>query len=79
MKTDNLCVNALRILSMDTINNAKSGHPGIALGAAPILYSLYAKVLNVTPKAPKSPSLGSALYCLAKYLELSDGKLIALV
>ena len=53
MRTDNLCVNALRILSMDTINNAKSGHPGIALGAAPILYSLYAKVLNVTPKAPK--------------------------
>ncbi len=53
MRTDNLCVNALRILSMDTINNAKSGHPGIALGAAPILYSLYTKVLKVTPKSPK--------------------------
>lgn len=53
MKNDNLCVNALRILSMDEINNAKSGHPGIALGSAPILYSLYAKVLNVTPKDEK--------------------------
>lgn len=53
MKNDNLCVNALRILSMDEINNAKSGHPGIALGAAPILYSLYAKILNVTPKDEK--------------------------
>lgn len=53
MKTDNLCVNALRILSMDEINAAKSGHPGIALGAAPILYALYSKVLKVTPKAEK--------------------------
>lgn len=53
MKNDNLCVNSIRLLSMDAINNAKSGHPGIALGAAPILYSLYGKILNVTPKAEK--------------------------
>ncbi len=53
MKTDNLCVNAIRILSMDEINAAKSGHPGIALGAAPILYAAYSKVLKVTPKAEK--------------------------
>ena len=43
--------NAIRILSMDEINAAKSGHPGIALGAAPILYAAYSKVLKVTPKA----------------------------
>ena len=53
MKNENLCVNSIRLLSMDAINNAKSGHPGIALGAAPILYSLYGKILNVTPKAEK--------------------------
>lgn len=40
-KKDLLCINALRVLSVDCINKAKSGHPGIALGAAPILYSLY--------------------------------------
>lgn len=53
MKNDNLCVNSLRLLAMDEINTAKSGHPGIALGAAPILYSLYAKVLKCTPSAEK--------------------------
>lgn len=53
MKSDNLCVNSLRLLSMDEINTAKSGHPGIALGCAPILYSLYAKVLKCTPQAEK--------------------------
>ncbi|HBP43475.1 MAG TPA: transketolase, partial [Clostridiales bacterium] len=53
MKSDNLCVNSLRLLAMDEINTAKSGHPGIALGAAPILYSLYAKVLKCTPSAEK--------------------------
>ncbi len=46
---DNKNVNALRILAVDMIENAKSGHPGIALGSAPILYSLYSKILNVDP------------------------------
>lgn len=49
MKMDNKNVNALRILAVDMIENAKSGHPGIALGSAPILYSLYSKILNVNP------------------------------
>ena len=44
---ENKIINNIRILSMNTINKAKSGHPGIALGAAPILYTLYAKHLNV--------------------------------
>lgn len=47
---ENKIINNIRILSMNTINKAKSGHPGIALGAAPILYSLYAKHLNVYNK-----------------------------
>ena len=33
--------------SLDMINNAKSGHPGIALSAAPMLYSLFANMLTV--------------------------------
>ena len=46
-------VNALRILAVDMIERAKSGHPGIALGSAPILYSLYSKHLNVVPSDDK--------------------------
>lgn len=45
-------INALRFLGMDSINKANSGHPGIVLGAAPILYSLYTKHMRVTPSKP---------------------------
>jgi len=54
MDLENKNINALRILAVDMIENAKSGHPGIALGAAPILYSLYSKILNVTPSDDKN-------------------------
>ncbi len=47
-------VNNLRILAIDMIENAKSGHPGIALSCAPILYTLYSKVLNVIPEDDKN-------------------------
>ncbi|HAJ77800.1 MAG TPA: transketolase [Clostridiales bacterium] len=53
MKIDDICVNELRVLSNEMITNAKSGHPGIALGAAPIIYSLYANVLNASCKNEK--------------------------
>jgi transketolase len=39
-------VDSIRALSIDMIDSAKSGHPGIAMGAAPILYTLYSKHLN---------------------------------
>lgn len=42
-------ISALRALSIAQISKAKSGHPGIALGAAPILYTLYSKHMNVDP------------------------------
>ena len=45
-------LNSLRILSVDMINQAGSGHPGTALGAAPIIYSLYANHLKVNPLDP---------------------------
>lgn len=45
-------INELRVLSAEVITNAGSGHPGIALGAAPILYALYADVLDASPKEP---------------------------
>lgn len=39
-------INSIKGLSIDMINNAKSGHPGVALGAASIIYTLYSKHLN---------------------------------
>jgi len=41
-------INNIKSLAIDMINEAKSGHPGIALGAAPILYTLYANHMNVS-------------------------------
>jgi len=54
MDLENKNVNALRMLAVDMIENANSGHPGIALGSAPILYALYSKHLNVVPKDDKN-------------------------
>lgn len=48
----NLSVNAIRILGVDAIANAKSGHPGMVLGAAPMIYSLFTKQLNAYAKDP---------------------------
>lgn len=46
-------VNELKILALDMINLANSGHPGIALSTAPILYTLYANHLRVLPNNPE--------------------------
>lgn len=43
---DKLMINDIRALSLDMIHEAGSGHPGISLGAAPILYTLYTYHLN---------------------------------
>ena len=44
---DERIINAIKALSIAQISKAGSGHPGIALGAAPILYTLYSKHLNI--------------------------------
>ncbi|MCR5231707.1 MAG: transketolase [Acholeplasmatales bacterium] len=54
MKTiDTKCVNALRVFGAEMITNAKSGHPGIVLGAAPIIHTLYTRHLNVNSEDDK--------------------------
>ena len=49
-------LNSLRILSVDMISYAKSGHPGICLGAAPIIMSLFLNHLNFNPEDDKWPN-----------------------
>ncbi len=53
MDISQLTVNTLRVLSADAIEKANSGHPGIALGAAPIAYSLWQNALTFNPKDSK--------------------------
>ena len=43
-------VNAIKVLGVDAINKAKSGHPGVVMGAAPLAYSLFNNHINVNPK-----------------------------
>lgn len=51
---DTKTINALRVRATSMIERAKSGHPGIALDVAPILYTLYTRVLNVVPSDPEN-------------------------
>ena len=50
---DEKIINNIKTLAVEMITNAKSGHPGIVLSAAPILYTLYSKHINVDVKNPK--------------------------
>ncbi|KAF5835261.1 Transketolase, thiamine diphosphate binding domain-containing protein [Dunaliella salina] len=47
------CVNAIRFLSIDGVNKAKSGHPGMPMGCAPMGYILYNEVMKHNPKNPQ--------------------------
>jgi transketolase len=52
---DELCVNTIRALAIDTVQKANSGHPGLPLGAAPVGYSLFARSLKHNPANPLWP------------------------
>lgn len=52
MSIDNLTINTLRVLSADSVQKANSGHPGLPLGAAPMAYTLWGKVMNHNSKNP---------------------------
>ena len=49
---DKLCVNAIRMLAVDMVEQAKSGHPGMPLGAAPMAYVLWTRFLRHNPLNP---------------------------
>ena len=70
-------INQIRVLGIDMIHEANSGHPGIVLGAAPILYTLYANHLMVDKNHPNyfnrdrfilSAGHGSALLYATLYM-----------
>jgi len=67
---DQQCINTLRFLSVDMVQKANSGHPGLPLGAAPLAYVLWTRWLRYNPHNPDwfnrdrfvlSPGHGSAL------------------
>jgi transketolase len=49
---DELCINTIRFLSIDAIEKANSGHPGMVLGAAPMAYVLWTNFLRHNPTNP---------------------------
>ncbi|WP_086348007.1 transketolase [Candidatus Enterococcus clewellii] len=86
---DELGVNTLRTLSIDAIQAANSGHPGLPMGAAPIAYALWTKHLKVNPKTSTkwvdrdrfvlsaghgSALLYSLLYCSGYNVTMEDLK-----
>src|SRR3984957_4374563 len=74
---DQLCINTIRTLSIDMVQKANSGHPGLPMGMAPTAYVLFSKFLRFNPKDPKwlgrdrfvlSAGHGSALIYSLLYL-----------
>lgn len=50
---ENLCINTIRFLSADAVQNANSGHPGMPMGAAAMAYTLWTKFLKHNPNDPQ--------------------------
>lgn len=53
---DELCINTIRMLSVDAIEAANSGHPGMPMGAAAVAYILWTKFLRHNPSNPQWPN-----------------------
>src|SRR6266403_2044166 len=49
---DQLCINTIRALTIDAVQKANSGHPGLPLGAAPMAYVLWTKFMRYNPRNP---------------------------
>lgn len=50
---ESLCINAIRFLAIDAVEKAKSGHPGLPMGAAPMAFVLWDRFMRYNPKNPK--------------------------
>ncbi|WGV24629.1 transketolase [Halotia branconii] len=50
---EELCINSIRFLAVDAVEKAKSGHPGLPMGAAPMAFVLWDRFMRYNPKNPK--------------------------
>jgi transketolase len=78
---DQLCINTIRTLSIDAVQQANSGHPGAPMGLAPVAYSLWQYFLKYDPACPHWPnrdrfvlSAGHASMLLYSMLHLAGVK-----
>jgi transketolase len=53
---DRLCIDTIRTLSMDAVQQAKSGHPGTPMALAPVIYTLWQRFLRFDPEDPAWPN-----------------------
>ncbi len=60
--TDQLGVNTIRTLSIEAVQKANSGHPGLPMGAAPMAYALWTKHLKVNPKTSRNWQIETDLF-----------------
>src|ERR1700681_3546145 len=53
---DQLCVNTIRTLSIDAVQEAKSGHPGTPMALAPLVYTIWNRAMQFDPQDPIWPN-----------------------
>src|SRR6202158_1021923 len=53
---DQLCINTIRTLSIDAVQQAKSGHPGTPMALAPLVYTIWNRMMRFDPKDPIWPN-----------------------
>ena len=75
---DDLCINTIRTLSIDAVQQAKSGHPGTPMAMAPVVYTIWQRFLRFDPEDPIWPnrdrfvlSIGHASMLLYSMLHLT--------
>ncbi len=80
---DQLCINTIRTLSMDAVQQANSGHPGTPMAMAPVVYTLWNEFLRFDPEDPIWPnrdrfvlSIGHASMLLYSLLHLTGVKAV---
>ncbi len=80
---DQLCINTIRTLSIDAVQQANSGHPGAPMGLAPVVYSLWQNFLRYDPADPLWPnrdrfvlSAGHASMLLYSTLHLAGVRMV---
>ena len=80
---DELCINTIRTLSMDAVQQANSGHPGTPMAMAPVVYCLWQRFLRFDPTDPIWPnrdrfvlSIGHASMLLYSILHLTGVKAV---